>query len=205
VESPRIEVCEKASSAPEFTDNSYRTLYAAMTIKVDKAFLTTILELFIEVQNPIKHIPGIFSGYVLQPITQIARANRDKNGGNPFNIKEEDGSLISQLLSSCTIAFLLYFETDMFVLIVLSIFPQWKYAEDDAAVQAAFSDFMDKITALAKERDVFHPWIYQNYANISQDVFGGYGEENRQKLREIQKKYDPERVYSKLRTGYFQL
>lgn len=32
----------------------------------------------------------------MQPMTQIARANRYKNGGSPFGIKEEDGPLISQ-------------------------------------------------------------------------------------------------------------
>jgi hypothetical protein len=64
---------------------------------------------------------------------------------------------------------------------------------------------MDRTIALAKEMEIFHPWIYQNYANISQDVFGGYGEENRQKLRDIQGKYDPERMFAKLQPGYYKL
>jgi hypothetical protein len=88
---------------------------------------------------------------------------------------------------------------------VISIAPRWLYAEDDKEVQGAFTNFMDRSIALAKERKLHHPWIYQNYANISQDVFGGYGEENRQKLRDIQGKYDPERMFTKLQPGYYQL
>ena len=81
--------------AAEFTDSS-RTLYSQFTFKADKDFLSSVLNMFIETVDPIKHIPGIFSGFVLQPITQIARANRHKKGGSPFGIKEEDGSLVSQ-------------------------------------------------------------------------------------------------------------
>lgn len=88
---------------------------------------------------------------------------------------------------------------------MLSISPQWVKAEDDTAVQDAFTNFMDRSVALAKDMGLHHPWIYQNYANISQDVFGGYGEDNRQKLRDIQGKYDPERIFAKLQPGYFKL
>ena len=67
-----------------------------MTIKADKELLSNILDLFIEAMESIKNVSGLFPSFVLQPITQIARANRHKNGGNPFGIKEEDGPLISQ-------------------------------------------------------------------------------------------------------------
>ena len=88
---------------------------------------------------------------------------------------------------------------------MLSISPQWDNAEDDAVVQGAFTSFLDRSVSLAKEMGLHHPWIYQNYANISQDVFAGYGEENKQKLRDIQRKYDPERMFAKLQPGYFKL
>jgi hypothetical protein len=67
-----------------------------MTFKANKELLSKIMDLFIETIEPIKGIPGLFPSFVMQPITQIARANRHKNGGNPFGIKEEDGPLISQ-------------------------------------------------------------------------------------------------------------
>jgi hypothetical protein len=64
---------------------------------------------------------------------------------------------------------------------------------------------MNRSIALAKSMGLHHPWIYQNYANASQDVFRGYGEGNRQKLKEIQRRYDPQGVFTKLQPGYFKL
>lgn len=65
--------------------------------------------------------------------------------------------------------------------------------------------FLKRSWDLAKEKGLHHRYIYQNYADISQDVFGGYGEKNRKKLLSIQKKYDPEGVFTKLQPGYFKL
>jgi hypothetical protein len=65
-----------------------------MTIVPNKELISKILDIFLETIEPIKNIPGIFPSFVMQPITQIARANRNKNGGNPFDIKEEDGPII---------------------------------------------------------------------------------------------------------------
>jgi hypothetical protein len=64
---------------------------------------------------------------------------------------------------------------------------------------------MSRAIAIGKEMHLHHRYIYQNYAARGRDVFGGYGEENRKKLFEIQKKYDPERVFAKLQPGYFKL
>lgn len=58
---------------------------------------------------------------------------------------------------------------------------------------------------LSKQMGLYHRYMYQNYADGEQDVFAGYGEENRERLREIQKKYDPEGVFSKLQPGYFKV
>jgi hypothetical protein len=67
-----------------------------MTFQADEELLSKILDQFIEAVEPIKNISGLFPSFVMQPMAQIARANRHKNGGNPFGIKEEDGPLISQ-------------------------------------------------------------------------------------------------------------
>ena len=71
-------------------------MFAQFTFRADKEYLSNVLEIFIKIVCPIKHIPGLFSGFVLQPIAQIARANRHKNGGNPFGINEADGALVSK-------------------------------------------------------------------------------------------------------------
>jgi hypothetical protein len=52
---------------------------------------------------------------------------------------------------------------------------------------------------------LWHRYIYLNYADASQDVFAGYGEENRERLRGIQKQWDPEGVWSKMQPGGFKI
>jgi hypothetical protein len=83
--------------------------------------------------------------------------------------------------------------------------PQWDRAEDDEAVKAYVARFMNKTVALLEKEGLLHRWVYPNYANKMQDVFAGYGEENRGRLREIQGKYDTEGVFSRLSKGYFKV
>ena len=82
---------------------------------------------------------------------------------------------------------------------------QWNSREDDHACETAGRNIIERITIVAKEMGLHHRYIYQNYANISQDVFAGYGEKNREELRRIQKKYDPKGVFSRLQPGYFKV
>ena len=88
---------------------------------------------------------------------------------------------------------------------MVSIAPRWDNAEDDEAVHAAHDGFLNRTVALAKEMGLWTRYIYQNYADISQDVFAGYGEDNRAKLREIQQRYDPSGMFSRLQPGYSKL
>ena len=81
----------------------------------------------------------------------------------------------------------------------------WKNEKDDELILSVAKSIIDRTTAKAKEIGAYHRYVYQNYADISQDVFGGYGEENLKKLREISLKYDPEQVFQKLQPGYFKL
>ena len=81
----------------------------------------------------------------------------------------------------------------------------WSRPEDDLVMHTAGSNIIARAVALAKDMGLHHRYIYQNYANISQDVFGGYGHENRDKLKLIQTKYDPEGVFRKLQPGYFKI
>jgi hypothetical protein len=51
-----------------------------------------------------------------------------------------------------------------------------------------------------------HRYLYQNYVNVSQDVFAGYGEENHKRVKEVQAKWDPEGVFGRrLQPGYFKV
>lgn len=77
----------------------------------------------------------------------------------------------------------------------------------DSAGYAFADSFISEFREAAEKFDVFHPYIYINYANKGQDVFGGYGEKNRQRLIEISKAVDPSGVFtsSGLWTGFFKV
>lgn len=81
----------------------------------------------------------------------------------------------------------------------------WSNPADDDRAQGAAQAITAKAIELAKSRGVYHPYKYQNYAYITQDVFDGYGAANKQRLLQIQKRYDPEYVFRDLQPGYFKL
>jgi vacuolar-type H+-ATPase subunit C/Vma6 len=72
-------------------------------------------------------------------------------------------------------------------------------------VYGAYISWLAKATARAKELDLYHRYLYMNYASQFQDVIGGYGETSRAKMRDIAKKYDESNVFQVLQPGYFKL
>lgn len=72
-------------------------------------------------------------------------------------------------------------------------------------MRQASDNMISKAVALGKEMGLWHRFIYQNYATIQQDVFEGYGPENRARLSQIKQKYDPTGVFTKLQPGYFKI
>ena len=79
----------------------------------------------------------------------------------------------------------------------------WSDPADDDLSQDTAKIFIHKAKKLARSRGLYHPYKYQNYAYITQDVFKGYGRKNKQRLLQIQQKYDPDFVFRDLQPGYF--
>ncbi|KAE9375878.1 FAD-binding domain-containing protein [Stipitochalara longipes BDJ] len=160
----------------------YRYLYHEITFRFNATVFQQIFDFYLEEVETVKHLPGIFPVIVIQPISEIARVGNNKNGGNPFGFTDHDGPICALLTT-----------------------PQWDRAEDDEQVKASVERFVKRSMDLLEKEGLLHRWIYPNYANELQDVFAGYGEENRARLREIQKRYDPEGVFSRLQPGYFKV
>ena len=144
--------------------------------------MSKILDIFIEEVEPIKGIKDVIPSIVFQPINREEIKLFSKNGGKCLGIEPGEGPFI-----------------------LFSAVFRWSDPKDDSAVTTANSNIISRTTALAKEMGLHHRYIYQNYANASQDVFAGYGKENRERLRTIQKEYDPEGVFSRLQPGYFKV
>ena len=83
----------------------------------------------------------------------------------------------------------------------LNLAIMWSDAKDDARIIAAATRVIDKCVEVAKGMGLDYRYIYQNYANLNQDVLGGYGLPNRERLLEVARKYDPERVFERLYPG----
>lgn len=77
----------------------------------------------------------------------------------------------------------------------------WSDPNDDAMMKAVGQKVIFRAKSLAQEMGLYHPFIYKNYADAATDVYSGYGIENREKMREIQGKYDPAGVFSRLQSG----
>ena len=82
---------------------------------------------------------------------------------------------------------------------------QWNLTNDDNQILSTQEDIIARSKTLAESRGLSHRYIYQNYAYIKQDVFGGYGPESKARLLKVQQKYDPEKLFLKLQPGYFKL
>ncbi|TVY84863.1 Bifunctional solanapyrone synthase [Lachnellula suecica] len=167
-----------------WNEGGFRQEWAAITVQPNKDLLMRFFEVYMQEIELVKEVNGLIPSMVIQPINKDEIRNFGKNGGNCLGFEDDEGPYLQIVVSS---AF------------------RWTDAADDQAMHTAGKNFIDRCTALAKEMDLLHPYIYQNYANASQDVFAGYGEKNRKKLKGIQDKYDPEGVFSKLQPGYFKV
>ncbi|KAI1779467.1 Glucooligosaccharide oxidase [Hypoxylon cercidicola] len=76
---------------------------------------------------------------------------------------------------------------------------------DDALVEAAMTDIVEKQRALLKSHGYLIDFIYLNYADISQDVFDSWGADNVAKLQDVSKKFDPEGVFQTMVPGGYKI
>ncbi|KAH6645340.1 hypothetical protein BKA67DRAFT_664428 [Truncatella angustata] len=92
--------------------------------------------------------------------------------------------------------------------LIINLFAlSWTDRAMDNAAYAFADSFIAQFRAAAENVDAFHPFIYINYANRGQDVFGGYGQENQQRLIEVSRAIDPRGIFtsSGLWTGFFKV
>ncbi|KAH0429564.1 FAD binding domain-containing protein [Colletotrichum camelliae] len=92
--------------------------------------------------------------------------------------------------------------------LIINLFAlSWTDRTLDNAASALAETFIADFRAAAEKLNAFHPFVYINYANKGQDVFGGYGQKNRDRLVEISKAVDPRGVFasSGLWTGFFKV
>jgi hypothetical protein len=158
--------------------------FFTLTLKNDVQTMIDISAIFQEEINKIATTEGFLPTLNFQAFSKATTAQFAKNGGNALGLSPADGPLIN-----------------------LNIAAGWSKAADSAAVNAACQKVIERAKTLAKSRNTFHPYLYLNYADISQkaDVFPGYGAANLQRLINIHRQYDPNNVFVDLSPGGFKI
>ncbi|KAL4880336.1 hypothetical protein BJY04DRAFT_191638 [Aspergillus karnatakaensis] len=159
-----------------------RNIWRTATLKVDAELISDVFDIFLSNIHPYTTIPNLLLSTNLQLLTKHEIGLFARNGGNALGIRPEDGPLF-------------FFSIN---------FGYYDAADDERLTELAHR-IMSQVAEQAKERGLFHPFIYQNYAGAGQEVYAGYGAENRARLAEIRERYDPEGVFWKLQPGYFKV
>ncbi|RFU24040.1 hypothetical protein B7463_g12296, partial [Scytalidium lignicola] len=168
-----LEVEEQTSAGDRLSWNS-------ATFKVDATLISKLMDIFLSESDPLTKLPGALPSMNLQLITKDEISLFAKNGGNSLGIEVEDGSLF-------------IFSVTMF----------YKDAKDDELVLRATENIIKRAILIGKEMNLHHRFIYQNYVSYDRGVFAGYGPENRERLLQIQRQYDPEGVFQRLKPGFY--
>ncbi|KAJ9483579.1 hypothetical protein VN97_g9818 [Penicillium thymicola] len=153
-----------------------RNLFATLTVAPSRPLLSQGLEIFRQEVEAIKVVPGIRTNFISYPIQRTAIAAMKQRGGNALGIDiEGDEPLFIILLSTA-----------------------WSDATDDAAVNTMTANAIRRIESAAQDLGVANRYKYINYASAQQasEVFPGYGEENFQRLKEIQNTVDPRGIFT---------
>lgn len=81
----------------------------------------------------------------------------------------------------------------------------WTSREDDDRVSVACRQVLEDIRGVAAEKGTALGYVYLNYAAAFQRPLDSYGQENKRRLRDVSRKYDPEGLFQKGVPGGFKL
>lgn len=122
-------------------------------------------------------VPGFFSGLAFNAIT---KAFAIASVGTPQNLPVEPAFWIEESLS-------------------------WSSGEDDARIEEWVQSVNVEIEAKLREAGALGRYVYLNDADKGQQVFATYGKESLSKLKDIRRRYDPERIFTDLMPGGFKV
>ncbi|KAK7987001.1 hypothetical protein PG988_001989 [Apiospora saccharicola] len=130
----------------------------------------------------VKSIDGMVFSFTMQPYPVSLLKRTEPAGGNVLGLDPAGGPLVSILI-------LLY----------------WNKQSDDETVLGTARGVIEAIDQDATTKGALVPYKYLNYAFDFQDLIGSYGQENRKKLQDASRKYDPDGLFQKGVPGGFKL
>lgn len=160
----------------------YREVYWPIAVQLNEEFSNWVVQLFYSLIPQVITLKGANPVIIYQGITVPMLNNMTRYGGNPLGLDASKGPV--QLMH---VAF------------------WWDDQSDDDTVYAWIHSFLDQVIAKAQAMGIYNEYIYMNYASMFQDPIAGYGQANKDRLRNIASLYDPTGVYQTLQPGYFKL
>ncbi|CAO2654956.1 Nn.00g116890.m01.CDS01 [Neocucurbitaria sp. VM-36] len=186
---PRLNSSLRQASLVEFTaeQSSFsidggRNLYFTTTIKPDIDLLINIQELFRKAIEPIQGAKDLAFSIVLQPMTAQMLQRSAEAGQNALGIPADDGPYINVLVN-----------------------PVWSEAKDDEKIVQTSMNLIETIDQVAEAKGKAAKYRFMNYSYGSQKVIESYGDDAREFLWEVSKKYDPNGFFQKNVPGGFKL
>jgi hypothetical protein len=178
----RIRQSDETALAGATAPKGFRQSFWVATCDLDLDFAIYATKLFYSKSKKFEAFPDVNANLNLQVITTRQISQMAKNGGNPLGLSYTKRPLL-----------------------ILLLFPQWSDQAYDNSIYRTNQEIFKHLKIEAKNRGLYNKFIYMNYASEYQDVIASYGKENKQKLKDIAKKYDPKEVFQKLQPGYFKL
>ncbi|KAI1368143.1 putative FAD-binding oxidoreductase [Xylaria arbuscula] len=159
-----------------------RLNWFATSFKTDATLFKTVEEI-VTSSPELDTIRNLTAGSIAvgwQPISTSAIAAGDARGGNALGLA--------------------YTNQTWFVIDI-----GWWDAEDDTVANEAAANLVARVESAAKSSGHYVDYIFMNDAAVTQDVIGHYGIGNVARLRAVQRRYDPLKVFQKLVPGGFKL
>ncbi|XXH06062.1 hypothetical protein Hte_012507 [Hypoxylon texense] len=162
--------------------NQVRCAYMNVTVKADAATLQAATDIYTAAITPLQSCQGLTSSLTFQPYPVSLLEQSIAKGGNSLGLNPSDGPAVSVLLLN-----------------------YWQEKSDDDRILTVMKDALEGIRAQAVGKGTALDYVYLNYAAGFQDPIGSYGAENKKRLQEVSKKYDPEGLFQKGVPGGFKL
>ncbi|KAF2834220.1 FAD-binding domain-containing protein [Patellaria atrata CBS 101060] len=156
--------------------------FRTTTFLLNASLYTEVFELLANAHE-LTTLSNISSGTLvvgIQPIAETAVLQGDVRGGNSLGLSSRPQ-------------------------IWLSLNTGWRKSEDDVAVYGVSRDLAKKVEQLTRPSGHYHRYIFMNDASWDQEVIQHYGDHNVARMRAVQAKYDPDRVFQDLVRGGWKL
>lgn len=174
--------------------------FGSVTVKNNVKVFMAIADIFRDEVSSIKDTFGLQIYIVYNPLTVSTIEKMSRRGGNALGIRPGDGPLTSKLIH------VLFSQTCTCLMVsVVNINLHWSDDGDTERMRSFMRRLRHRIRHVAASMDMLHPYLFQNHAFEEDDIFAGYGGENRDRLLRVRDAVDPDGVFARLQPGYYKL